>query len=51
MVSKLCKDGRIPGAYKNGKTWMIPEGAQKPTNTRRRQERSFKFIDLFCVCY
>lgn len=48
MVSKLCKDGRIPGAYKNGKSWMIPEGVQKPTNTRRRQERSFKFIDLFC---
>ena len=48
MVSKLCKDGRVPGACKHGKAWMIPEDTQKPTITRQKRERVFKFIDLFC---
>lgn len=26
-VRKLCELGRIPGAQKVGKTWIIPEGA------------------------
>lgn len=27
-VLKLCNDGRIPGARKRGRDWLIPEGAK-----------------------
>ncbi len=29
-VRKYCADGKIPGAFLTGKTWSIPENAQKP---------------------
>lgn len=33
-VSSLCKSGKIPGAVKNGKIWLIPDNAQKPVDGR-----------------
>lgn len=33
-VSKLCLEGRIPGAQKNGRSWLIPAGSQKPADQR-----------------
>ena len=30
MVRNYCAQGRIPGAFLTGKTWNIPEDAQKP---------------------
>ncbi|MGM9525432.1 MAG: AAA family ATPase, partial [Peptococcaceae bacterium] len=36
-VNELCKSGRIPGAYKEGKQWFIPDDAQKPQDKRRRR--------------
>lgn len=33
-VSELCKNGKIKGAVKNGKTWLIPLDAVKPKDTR-----------------
>lgn len=35
-VSTYCKDGRIEGAVMKGKTWLIPENAQKPIDPRRK---------------
>lgn len=35
-VSALCKSGRIKGAIKKGKSWMIPIDAKKPTDARTR---------------
>ncbi|MBQ5522839.1 MAG: AAA family ATPase, partial [Oscillospiraceae bacterium] len=32
----MCKDGRIPGAYKEGGTWYIPADAERPTDGRVR---------------
>ncbi len=29
-VRKYCADGKIPGAFLTGKTWSIPENAEKP---------------------
>ena len=29
-VRNYCTQGRVPGAYLSGKTWYIPENAQKP---------------------
>lgn len=30
----LCKEGRIPGAYKDNKRWLIPNEAEKPVDKR-----------------
>lgn len=40
-IATLCKEGRIEGAVLKGKTWLIPEDAQKPDDPRRiRKSRS-----------
>jgi Fic family protein len=41
----LCAEGRIHGAKKIGKTWFIPEDAEKPLDKRYKQ-RSDLFFDL-----
>lgn len=50
-VSALCAEGLVPGAYKVGKAWRIPEDAEKPidkrVNTDKSDEYKFTFIDLF----
>ena len=33
-IIKLCKDGRIDGAIKNGRQWLIPENTLKPSDKR-----------------
>lgn len=33
-VSYLCSNGRIPGAYKEGRRWQIPDNARKPSDSR-----------------
>lgn len=33
-VTRLCKEGKIPGAIKNGKIWNIPDDAKKPADGR-----------------
>ena len=39
-VTALCREGRIPGAYKNGKTWVLPgESALPPDGRTRDSER------------
>ena len=30
----LCSEGRIEGAIKKGKTWLIPSDAEKPSDKR-----------------
>lgn len=36
-VSTLCKEGRIEGAFLKGKTWLIPEEAEKPNDPRNKK--------------
>jgi hypothetical protein len=31
--------GRIPGAEKKGNLWLIPAGAEKPVDTRTKEEK------------
>ena len=38
-VSLLCSEGRVLGAEKKGKTWLIPKDAKKPENPRRRKKQ------------
>lgn len=33
-VSELCKKGKIKGAIKHGRVWLIPVDAQKPVDSR-----------------
>lgn len=33
-VSALCKDGKIKGVKKQGKSWLIPVDAEKPADSR-----------------
>ena len=50
-VQILCSQGRIKGAYRFGKSWMIPKGAVLP-NARRTEEekmpmpRKSPFLDM-----
>ncbi|MCH5250819.1 MAG: restriction endonuclease subunit M [Lachnospiraceae bacterium] len=36
-IGKLCSEGRIKGAILKGKTWLIPENAEKPDDMRYDQ--------------
>lgn len=36
-VNELCKIGRIPGVYKKGRQWVIPNDAKKPQDNRVKQ--------------
>ena len=38
-VALLCSEGRVPGAEKKGKTWLIPKDAKKPENPRKRKKQ------------
>ena len=33
-VTAFCKSGKIPGAVKSGKSWQIPDNAEKPIDGR-----------------
>lgn len=35
-VQNMCKNGRIKGAVNFGKSWMIPENAQRPEDKRKK---------------
>ena len=35
-ITMLCRDGKIPGAIKDGKLWLIPLNAKKPLDGRTR---------------
>ena len=36
-VTSLCREGRIPGAKKEGKLWQIPAGSLRPLDARTRE--------------
>ena len=33
-VTVLCKEGRIKGAYKRGRRWVIPANTERPADNR-----------------
>lgn len=37
-IRTLCQEGRIPGAFKMGVYWSIPEDAEKPKMKELSQE-------------
>jgi hypothetical protein len=44
-VHKLCQAGRIPGLERFGRSWVIPENAEKPDNPRNRKEAAIPEIN------
>ncbi|MGN0481694.1 MAG: DNA-binding protein [Lachnospiraceae bacterium] len=38
-IALLCEQERIEGAIKKGKTWLIPELAEKPADKRKNVKR------------
>lgn len=45
-VRVLCEEGRVEGAFKVGKTWMISEGTPKPYDARTSIKKSYKGLDF-----
>lgn len=47
-VQKLCEEGRIPGAKKFGRSWMLPQEAIKPSDPRQKKKTpaAMQFADL-----
>ena len=41
-IRVLCSEGRIPGAYKVGAYWLIPEDAEKPKDERIKSGKYVK---------
>lgn len=42
-IIQLCQEGRISGATKNGRNWVIPEDTIKPTDKRNKMSN---YIDV-----
>lgn len=38
-IGVLCAEGRVNGAVKKGKTWLIPVDAKKPADGRRKDSK------------
>ena len=38
-ISKLCREGKLPGAQKDGRNWQIPDGVRRPADGRSSQKQ------------
>ena len=45
-VRNYCAQGRVNGACLTGKTWNIPENAQKPERANKRKEEPITLLDI-----
>ena len=45
-VRNYCAQGRVNGAFLTGKTWNIPENAEKPERTIKRKEAPITLLDI-----
>lgn len=45
-VRNYCAQGRVPGAFLTGKTWKIPESAEKPKRSNKKKERTVTLLDI-----
>ena len=46
FVQLLCSNGRIEGATRLGRAWMIPHDAKKPIDGRTKAARSKRDADM-----
>lgn len=45
-VRNYCAHGRVPGAFLAGKTWNIPENAEKPERSNKKKEQPITLLDI-----
>ena len=45
-VRNYCAKGRVDGAFLAGKTWNIPENAEKPVRTNKRKQRKPTLLEI-----
>ncbi|MEE1400150.1 MAG: Fic family protein [Bulleidia sp.] len=45
-VRNYCAKGRVVGANLMGKTWQIPENAEKPERVSQKKEQSLTLLDI-----
>ena len=45
-VRNYCAQGRVNGAFLTGKTWNIPENAEKPERSNKKKEQSITLLDI-----
>jgi len=45
-VRNYCAQGRVTGAFLTGKTWNIPENAEKPERSNKRNEPPVTLLDI-----
>ena len=45
-VRNYCAQGRVLGAFLTGKTWNIPENAEKPERSNKKKEQSITLLDI-----
>lgn len=44
-IATLCRESRIEGAVLKGRTWLIPEDAEKPDDPRRARKNNQEAIN------
>lgn len=44
-VRNYCAQGRIPGTFMTGKTWNIPENAQKPERINKKSNEPQNLLE------
>ena len=45
-VRNYCAQGRVNGAFLTGKTWNIPENAEKPERSNKKKEEPVTLLDI-----
>ena len=45
-VRNYCAQGRVDGVFLNGKTWNIPENAEKPERSNKKKEKPITLLDI-----
>ena len=45
-VRNYCAQGRVNGVFLTGKTWNIPENAEKPERINKRKEEPVTLLDI-----
>ena len=45
-VRNYCAQGRVNGAFLTGKTWNVPENAEKPERSNKKKEQPITLLDI-----
>ena len=45
-VRNYCAHGRVQGAFLTGKTWNIPENAEKPERSNKKKNTHSQLLDI-----